>query len=153
MGKLVATTKTFIARDNFGRFIGQLDKAATDTVQDMVVDGAKLSRKLAPKGKKRDPRYPTTLSKSVVPAMLDGRTGVWGSDLPYALVRERGGGGWLITGNLNFFWEKKGRWWHTPRGMASTVRHPATKGTRYLQNSYDIIMLRWMQYARRNYPG
>lgn len=156
MPTITATSRSVIARDSFGQFARELDRAGTATLRDMVQDGAKLAKRLAPKGKKRDPRYGVRLGESIIPIMYSDREGAWGSDLPYAMVRERGGAGWPISGNLNFWWENApggARRFGTAPGRVSTVWHPATAGTHYFEESYQAIMARWMQYARRHYPG
>lgn len=153
MPTITATSRSVMQKDSFGLFLRELDEAGTRTLRDMVQDGAKLAKRLAPKGKKRDPRYGVRLGESIVPIMYSDREGAWGSDLPYAMVRERGGGGWPITGPLNFYWDREGRWFHTRPGYTSTVQHPPTAGTHYFEESYQAIMARWMEYARRHYPG
>lgn len=145
------TSNVVIARNAFGRFLSECDAAATATVQDLIEDGAKMSAAFAPKGKKPN-RYGVRLADSIYPAMLSDREGVWGSDLPYALVQETGGSGWPITGPLNFWWDNMGRRFTTPRGMISKVSHPGMAGHHYLRKAYEVVMARWSEYARRHYP-
>jgi hypothetical protein len=182
MGDLVATTKTVIARDNFGRFLRECEIAGELTVQEAVEEGAKISKALAPRGKKKDTRSPTKLWRSIQPYMLTPTSGGWGSDHRAALPQEYGTRPHKIPGNpdLHFWWHRMGRYFVASRFyyfnydyyndeyfdirtgesvgperpmVQTVVRHPGHKAQPFLGPAYKIMMSRIMDIAKKHYPG
>lgn len=143
----VAVSNRVLARDSFGRFIAACEAAGADMMRDMAEDGAALSRTLAPKGTKPDPRT-TRLTDSITASSTE-TSAHWQADARHALAQEKGGRPHEITGWVNFFWEKEGRDWEPG---PNRIQHPGNPAHPYLRPAYEVIMGRWMEYARRYYP-
>jgi hypothetical protein len=143
----VAVSNRVIARDTFGRFIAQCELAGEEMMHDMAEDGAALSRTLAPKGTKKDPRTPHL--RDSITASSSGTSAHWEANARHALAQEKGGAPHPQTGWASFFWEKEGRDWEPG---PNTISHPGNPAHPYLRPAYEIIMGRWMEYARRYYP-
>jgi hypothetical protein len=153
MGSLLVSNRV-IMRDSFGRFIAECKQAGPKTVKDMVQDGAKLSRQMAPVGRDHDTR--SIPIKQSINYRVAGTTGYWFATARHALFQELGAGPHLILGSpfLQFFWEAEGRMW-VPGAMGpqDVVNHPGNPPQPFLRPAYEVIMARWARYADRHYPG
>lgn len=156
----VAVSNRVVARNSIGRFIRECEMAAEATVKEMVNEGEKLSKSLAPVGHKADPRT-VTLRAGMFSKMLGRTSGIWGNFARHALPIEKGAGPHVIRGNpgLGFFWEAAGRNWipaavfyHQP-GLADLINHPGNAAQPFLRPAYEIIQGRAMAIARKHYPG
>lgn len=150
----VATSSQVIARDELGRFVAAVEKAGHDTVQDMVEEGAALSRGLAPVGHKPQHSGDIAIKDSIFSKMISRTAGYWGSASAHALPQETGSKAHLIVGNpgLRFFWDKEGRMFEPAVGKPTIVNHPGNPAHPFLRPAYEIVMARWQQIAARHYP-
>jgi hypothetical protein len=146
MGDIAVSNKV-IARDEFGRFISECKIAGENTMRDIAEKGADLSRQLAPKGHKPDPR--TRRLVEAITSSYTATTAHWEADARHAIAQEQGAGPHEISGNVSFFWEKMGRMWRPGKNM---IQHPGNRAQPYLRPAYQIMMATWMDYARRYYP-
>lgn len=143
-----------ILRNSFGQFIRECEAAAEATVQEMVDDGAKVAAGLAPKRTGR-------LAASIKGFMLSRTSGVWGTNLKYAAPQEFGAAPHEITAYVSFFWDKVGRMWLHPDQYlyqfghfgADPINHPGNPATHYMQQSWAIMSPRFVELAKKYYPG
>lgn len=143
----VAVRQKVTERDNFGRFISEIERAAYATMLDAANEGVALSRTLAPKGHKDDPRT-RTLEESFYTEV--GRTrAAWGNTARHAVAQETGARRHPITGRVHFFWEREGRDW-VPG--SNQIDHPGNPPRPFLRPAYRAIMARILEIARRHYP-
>lgn len=143
----VAVSNRVIARNTFGQFIAECELARENMLRDMAEEGAALSRSLAPQGTKNDPR--TVHLRDAITAKSTATAAHWEANARHALAQEKGGAPHTQTGWAQFFWEKEGREWQPG---PNRISHPGNPAHPYLRPAYEIIMGRWMQYARRYYP-
>lgn len=143
----VAVSNTVIARSDIGRFISLCEEAGARMMADIANDGANLSRELAPKGVKDDPRTPH-LADSIV-AESTSTAARWKATARHALAQELGSIRHPQSGWVHFFWEKEGREWEPGPNI---IDHPGNPPHPYLRPAYEAMMARWMVYARRHYP-
>lgn len=143
----VAVSNRVIARSSFGRFIQACSIAGENMMRDMAEDGAQLSRELAPKGAKDDPRTPHLAD--AITAHHTATSAQWQATARHALAQELGGAAHLQSGWVHFFWEREGREWEPGWNM---INHPGNPAHPYLRPAYEAIMGRWMEYARRHFP-
>lgn len=156
----VAVTGRVIARNNIGRFIADCEQAAGESVNDLINEGADLSRAYAPVGHKVDLRTPT-LKAAMFTHQLSRTQGVWGNSARHALPTEFGAGPHIITGSpsLAFFWEGEGRNWipaavyyHHP-GLVDVINHPGNPAQPFLRPAFEAIKGRALAIMRRHYPS
>jgi hypothetical protein len=146
------------SQNNLGQFTRDIKRAGQGTVEEMVKEGANLSRALAPEGHKHD-RRTLPLKQSIIWKMHGRTNGSWGSVARHALAQELGNrGGYPIVGDLflQFFWENAGRNWVPGLyGEPDIVIHPGHGKQPFLEPALTILMTRWQQIARRHYsrPG
>lgn len=143
----MAVSNRVVARDSFGQFIAACNIAGEQMMRDMADDGAELSRRLAPKGAKDDPRTPHLAD--AITAHYTATTAQWQATARHALAQELGSVRHPQTGWVSFFWEKEGRDWEPGPNI---IDHPGNPPHPYLRPAYEAIMGRWMEYARRYYP-
>lgn len=143
-----AVTNEVIARDNFGRFISEIEAGGEQMMRAMMEDGIELSRAMAPKGAKDDPRTPKLVDS--IDGTYSGTRASWWADARHALAQELGAVPHEITGWVNFFWEREGRDWDPG---PNRINHPGNAPQPYLRPAYEMVMGRWMEYARRFFPG
>lgn len=155
----VGFSNRVIARNNIGRFAAACSAAGEETVKELVEEGMKTSRSMAPTGHKADPRT-TPLRDSFFTQMFSRTSGAWGNFARHALAIEKGARPHPIFGNpaLGFFWEAARRRWipaaiyyHDP-GAVDVVNHPGNAAQPFLRPAYDIVSARAMQIARKHYP-
>lgn len=144
----IAVSNRVVARNSIGRFLAECELAGEMMMRDMSEDGAALSRSLAPKGAKRDPRTPHL--RDAITASSSATSAHWEADARHALAQEKGGAAHRQSGYARFFWEREGREWEPG---SNQINHPGNPAHPYLRPAYEIIMGRWMEYARRYYPG
>lgn len=146
MGDIAVSNKV-IARDEFGRFIAECRMAGELTMRDLAEKGAELSRVMAPKGHKPDPRTPRIVDS--IRSSYTATTAHWEADARHALYQEKGAPPHAIPGDVSFFWEKMGRMWRPGHNI---IAHPGNPAHPYLRPAYEIIMATWMSYAKRYFP-
>jgi hypothetical protein len=150
----IAVSTRVYARSDLGRFIANCKGAGTATVQELVSDGADLSRDLAPKDTGE-------LAASVGWVMLTATSGAWYATARHALPQEFGGSPHIIRGDpsLRFFWEEEGRMWipaselYGQPGLVDVIHHPGNPPSPYLRPAYTAIMAKALRVADRHYPG
>lgn len=130
-------------RDEMGRFIAACDEAATKTVEDLISQGAAMSRALAPVDT-------GALSGSIESHMISSRSGQWGPHVKYAMPQEFGAGPHGLPGNVSFFWENQGRMW---KPGPNEINHPGNPPHPYLRPAYEAVMGNAISVAAANYPG
>lgn len=144
----IAVSSHVIARNEMGRFIEDCKLAARQTVEDLVNEGADLSRALAPSGHKVDPRT-TKLKASISSTMVSRTHGYWYAEARHAMAQEFGAGPHPIPGNVSFLWEREGRWWIPG---TNTINHPGNPAQPYLRPAYQAVAPRAIAVANRYYP-
>ena len=145
----LGVSNTVVARNGLGRFIKECEQAAENSVQDLIEEGARTSREIAPVGKKDDPRSPH-IKDSITSYMLSRTSGVWVCSARHALAVELGTVRHFQTGDVGFFWDNADRWWSPGENM---IDHPATAARPYLKPAYDKVVGDSTETLRRNYPG
>lgn len=170
--KIVAESRMIFKRNRFGQFADECDKAATETVKEMIHRGARTSRTLAPVGKEpwrynRRHGY-VPLKRSIRSRMTSATSGQWYSIAPHALYVELGTSAHRIQGHLKFSWQDGWFYWNNPMfgpvgsgkpyenwdESGAWVRHPGTRAQPFLRPAYDQVVKRQMlEVAREKYPG
>jgi hypothetical protein len=151
----IATSNRVIARNGLGRFIADCEQAGHDTVEKLVDEGAKLSRRMAPEGTEHDYRS-IPIKQSIFPRMLSRTSGVWSSLSRHAMFQEEGTQPHTMYGNpyFRFFWDNAGRMWVPGLfGSPDIINHPGNPPQPFLRPAYESIMARAMSVARAQYPG
>lgn len=160
MGQLGVSPRV-VARNGFGQFARDCDRAGQQTVEDLVEEGAQLSRALAPKGAKPDPRT-QKLAQSITTRMRGRKSGYWVAEARHAMPQETGARRHTIVGDpdLRFFWVRKGRMFIPARELdgatgdeITVVNHPGNPARPFLRPAYEIVMRNWMLVARTHYPS
>lgn len=145
----IAVSTRVIARDAIGQFIAECERAATESVEEIVRDGEKLAKDFAPVGHKRDPRT-VTLRAGMFHRMLSATSGEFGCRARHALPIELSAVPHDITGNVSFFWDAMGRPWIPGK---NTIRHPGNAAQPYLRPAYAAVSGRAISIMQRHYPG
>lgn len=145
----LATTPRVITRNNLGQFARDCERAAGESVKDMIEEGAELSRGFAPTGHKGDPRT-VTLKAGMYTKMLSRTQGIWGNMARHALPIETGAAPHEIPGNVSFFWEREGRMWIPGTNI---INHPGNAAQPFLRPAYRIIARKSTDIMRRHYPS
>jgi hypothetical protein len=143
-----------LARNNLGRFIDQIEMAGTQTVKDMVDEGAKQSKRLAPVGHRSDHRS-IPIRESIFSAMRGPTQGSWGASARHAMFVEKGTRPHPIVGSpfLFFWWEAARRWWVPGLfGEIDIVNHPGAEAQPFLEPALAMVMARWRRIAAKHYP-
>lgn len=149
----VATSTTVKVRNQMGQFISHIEAAARETVDDIVTDGAELSRDFAPE-------RTGALKDSITPIVLSRTSGLWQATAPYAMAQETGAVPHKIVGSpdLAFFWEKKGRDFIPASALfpldptrVTIINHPGNPATHFLQRGYDAVKQRAAGIMKKNY--
>lgn len=150
----VAITTRVAFRNDMGQFASDCAAAAGESIAEAIMQGAEISRTMAPEGTKRDPRYPLTLKESIEPVQTSRTQGFWGASAPWALHVEKGTSQHPQTIKVAFFWEKMGRDWD-PREWypGQKIDHPATAAQPYLEPAFKIIRRRLRGIMDKHYPG
>lgn len=143
----VPVQMTVVHRGQWGRFAAHYEHAGTQTVQDAIEDGAKMSRALAPIGHKHD-RRTIPLKASIETEMTARNRGRWFSHARHAGPVEFGAGPHLITAQVRFFWEAARRMWVPGEGF---INHPGNRAQPFMRPAYDAIKNRLSAIAKRNY--
>lgn len=149
-------------RDEFGRFIADIERAATESVKAAIEEGADLSRSLAPSRRRRDPRT-VKLKNSISTQMLSRTSGRWLSDARHTLPIELGAAPHDITADVSFYWTKAGRMWFpygSPEVWDATggpgneiIKHPGNTAQPFLRPAYKVISAKLLSIMSRFYPG
>ncbi len=137
-----------------GAFIADCENAARETIEDLVTEGAALSKSLAPVGGKADPRT-LTIRESIEPVVISRTSGLWRATARHAMAQERGASAHSIVGNpfLAFYWEAEGRDWEPGlMGVPDVVSHPGHGAQPYLKPAYEVIFRKAIITADRHYP-
>lgn len=119
-------------------------------------DGARESRRIAPRGARKDPRPGHTPLHLSIRWKVEGMRGYWYSTSEHALPQELGSKPHMIVGKVKFFWLNSGEWfvWNHPkfgpRGSGkpyenwdeaggATIRHPGNKAQAFLEPAFDRV--------------
>lgn len=151
----VALSGHVVARNSIGRFIEACERAATETVKQLIEDGEQRSRDLAPVGSKDDPRT-VTLQAGMFHEMLSRTQGRWGCAARHALPIEFGAAPHVIQGNpwLSFFWESEGRDWIPGlTGEPDIVNHPGNAAQPFLRPAFQEVKAEASAVMRAKYPS
>lgn len=134
-------------RDGMGRFIADIEGAATQTIIDALkvgISGAVM----------KTPVKTGRLMSSYQSVVLSRTSGVFMNTAPHAEFQDGGTAPHDITANVSFFWEKMGRMWvPSPEGSTQVIKHPGHKGRFFMDAGYDSIQDRIMSIIKKNYPG
>lgn len=150
----VAVSNHVIVRDQFGRFIHDIEGAATASVEDALDAGIRGARAAAPQRTGR-------LRGSFVSAILSRTSGVFLNQAPYAMAQDQGARPHPIDAHVSFFWDKVGRRWMWPETYerktghpgADPISHPGNPATHFMDAGYAAIQRAMPGILRRNYPG
>lgn len=145
----VAVSNRVVVRNSLGRFIADVEGAATRTVERCISEGEELSKEMAPTGIKHDHRT-VTLKAGMFKETLSRTSGRWGCAARHALPIEFGAGPHAIPGTVKFFWDNEGRWW-TPG--SNVINHPGNGAQPFLRPAYKVIAQRAASIAAEEYPG
>jgi len=151
--EIAVATRVF-ARSELGRFIAACKGGETAAVEELVSDGAELSRGLAPKDTGE-------LAASIGWVMLSATSGTWYATARHALPQEFGGAPHVIMGDptLHFYWEEEGRMWvpasefYGQAGLVDIINHPGNPAQPYLRPAYHAIMAKSLSVLDRHMPG
>lgn len=133
--------------EQVARFVSDCEHSGEQMMERLSEIGADLSRTYAPAGKKDDPR--TRHLKDSITASHTATTAHWEAKARHSVVIEEGGEESLISGRVNFFWEKEGRDWVPGDNI---IHHPPTLAKPYLRPAYNDVMQLWQEVARIYYP-
>lgn len=151
----VAVSGHIVARNDIGQFIAACSKAAEETVRQLIEDGERLSKEMAPVGHKEDLRT-VPLREGMFSEMLSRTQGRWGCSSRHALPIEFGAGAHVITGNpfLSFYWENAGRNWVPGLfGEPDVVQHPGNAAQPFLRPAYAMVREEALAVMRAKYPS
>lgn len=160
------TSNAVLRRDNFGRFLRQIESGGERLMEDLAIDFENRARRYAPVRTGR-------LKRSIQAILLNGyRTIHLVSDAPYARYMEEGTRPHLIRGvRRNFRWRGKTRLfvWNNPEygpigtdnsryenwtwEGGATVRHPGTRGYFFFRRAYRETMADARISMQRAYRG
>lgn len=143
------------ARNSIGQFIGACERAAAETVKQLIEDGKQRSIANAPIGHKEDPRTPT-LQEGMFSEMISRTQGRWGCTARHTLPIEFGAAPHVITGNpwLYFYWEEEGRYWVPGlTGAPDLVNHPGNAAQPFLRPAFEEIKAEASAVMAAKYPG
>lgn len=160
---IYAKTKIVIDRDLFGQFSKRCDRAASETVQDLIDLGARTSRGMAPAGKHREryagrPGY-IPLKKSIRTTRVGtGKRGQWFSIAPHAMFVEKDTNPHWIKGKLSFYWKKGKFVWENyefgPRrpgsGPPGHSGSPSASGSTAAYKNWDFAGGAWVWHPGTN---
>lgn len=133
-------------RDERGRFLAKIKEGSLAAFKEMAEDGAAIAHDLAPPpSAKRDPRSAHITDSFYHDAGED--YALWGNSARHAMAVEEGSIRHLQSGNVSFFWDKKGRWW---KSGSNLIDHPATAAKSYLRPSYYAIVQEVRTYLKRH---
>jgi hypothetical protein len=150
-----AVSSRVIVRNNFGRFIADVEGAATATVKEAAEQGVEISKSLAPVGVKPDPRSAPIMASFYID-VISRTSAVWGNTARHALFQELGTGPHTMIGNpyFHFFWQEAGRWWIPGLfGEPDIINHPGNDEQPYLRPAYRAVAARLLDIAKKHYPG
>lgn len=150
---MATVSNDVIVRDNFGRFIRDIESAATRSVEDCLDEGIAAARVKAPSRTGR-------LRASFVPAILSRTSGVFTNTAPYAHFQDQGAGRHDIPAEVKFYWDKVGRMWMWPETYrrvtgfdpADPIDHPGNPAVEFMDAGYDRIKARMQAIIKKNYP-
>lgn len=143
------------ARNDLGQFIAACERAATETVRELIEDGERRSIELAPVGSKHDERT-VTLQAGMFSEMISRTQGRWGCAARHALPIEFGAAPHVIMGNpwLYFFWEEQGRDWIPGlTGAPDIINHPGNAAQPFLRPAFAEIKGEASAVMRSKYPS
>lgn len=135
-----------IARDGMGRFIADIESAATRSVEDAIDVGQGAAREGAPMRTGR-------LRGSFATAILSRTSGVFFNTAPYAKFQDEGAGPHTISAYVSFFWDKMGRMWMHPNTYERVTGHPGADPIHHPGNPATHFMLKGYEAAKRAMPG
>lgn len=141
-------------RDAMGRFIADIEGAATKAVEQALDAGVASARVQAPVRSGR-------LRASFQPVVLSRTSGVFINTAPYAMAQDQGAVPHDISAHVSFFWEKMGRRWMYPEVYqrvtgfpgADPIHHPGNPATHFMDAGFDAIRRQMPAILKRCYPG
>jgi len=129
-----------VARDEFGHFIAAKNRAITASVEEAVQEGAKSAAALAS-------RKTGAMAGSIEPVMLSATSGAVAVGTDHWRHQEYGTRPHPITGNVLFWWQKRGRYF-TPG--YNTINHPGNPGVHFMRAGYRVAKRELMHALKRN---
>lgn len=143
-----------IVRDDFGRFIADIEGAATKVVEDAIEAGVAAAQVAAPvrTGRLRD---------SFVPLIMSRTMGRFLNTASYAEAQDQGAGPHNIDAHVRFFWDKVGRMWMWPETYlrvtgfpgADPIHHPGNPATHFMEAGYRAAVAAARRALPKYYPG
>lgn len=137
------------ARDSFGRFIADVEGAATKVVEDAIQAGEDAARAAAPER--------TGALKAGFFAVVVSRTmGRIGNTTPWADFQDQGTSPHYMIGSpvFRFYWENAGRWWVPGLfGDPDIIFHPGNPAVHFMDTGYAAAVAAARKALPRYYPG
>lgn len=141
-------------RDELGRFIKEVEGAATKAVERSLQVGESAAKARAPIRTGR-------LRNSFFPAVLSRTSGVLTNTAPYARWQDEGAGRHPLPANVSFFWEREGRMWMPPEVYlrvtgypgADPIDHPGNPATHFMDAGYRAMIARMQSILDSSYPS
>lgn len=147
-------SNSVLPRDGFGRFIADVEGAATKVVEDALDAGVDAARAQAPIRTGR-------LRGSFKPAIISRTEGLFVNTAPYAEFQDQGAGPHNIDAHVSFFWDKMGRKWMWPETYlrktgyegADPIHHPGNPATHFMLAGYKAAVRAARIAMHKYYPG
>lgn len=130
-----------LARDSLGLFFREIDDAVYKTLLETTEGARDVARGMVPK-------KTSALFNSIHAVEIEPHH--WGvtAGTDHWRYVDRGTRAHDITGNVSFFWEKKGRWWS--RGT-NTIKHPGAPAVHFMAAAREYTRREFMNAAKRNF--
>jgi hypothetical protein len=141
------------ARDEMGRFIADIEGAATELVTDAIGAGVAAARTAAPIRSGR-------LRRSFVPEVVSRTMARFFNTAPYAEFQDLGAGPHPLPARVSFFWARAGRMWMWPETYlrrtghpgADPIQHPGNPATHFMDAGYQAAVAEARRALPRYYP-
>lgn len=144
-----------IVRNDMGRFIADIEGAATKTVEQALEVGVQASRDAAPVGHKHDLRS-TPITSSFYKTLESRTRGFYGNFSKHAIFQDQGTGPHTMIGKptFRFYWENEGRMWIPGlMGDVDIINHPGNPAVHFMDTGYRAIRRQISAIMQRCYPG
>lgn len=129
---MTTVSNRVFARDDFGRFLADIDEAAQATVSELLSIGIATSRVAAPVKTGR-------LRESFMRQMLSSHSGVYANTAPYAKFQDEGVGPNEKPADVSFWWQAQGRFWSPDSTGTQVIQHPGNPASNFMAAGWAAI--------------
>lgn len=145
-------------RDDFGRFIADVEGAATKVVEDAINAGVDAARtEVQINLWTRTGR----LLNGFVPVIVSRTMGQFFNTAPYAEFQDQGTAPHPLPARVSFFWERMGREWMWPEAYeaatghpgADPINHPGNPAVHFMDAGYKAAVRAARIAMPKYYPG